>query len=292
MHRWWLRAAISALAVAALLAFVPLREVGAAVRDVNPLVWLACLVVFVAGHALNAAKLWLLLGRHIPMTACLRAHFAGMAANLGLPGVAGGEIVRVAYLAPSGGTARVTLAAIIDRIIDTVVLALIVVVAAQVAGLPPAVSGRLPSAGWTAVIATTAAVLAALAWILLQRRWSTEAVASASDGMRGRPGVMLVAATISGGVQIVFVLANVWLAHEAGALTDVGPWFLAWSAAKLGAVLPISLGGIGVREAALVAVLGAYGASADAVLAAGFLWEGAIVAGSLGGFLTTQVFRR
>jgi hypothetical protein len=38
-------------------------------------------------------------------------------------------------------------------------------------------------------------------------------------------------------------------------------------------------------------VLGAYGASADAVLATGFLWEGAIVAGSLGGFLATQVFR-
>jgi uncharacterized membrane protein YbhN (UPF0104 family) len=103
---------------------------------------------------------------------------------------------------------------------------------------------------------------------------------------------VLLAAVISASVQIVFVLANVWLAHEAGALTALGPWFLAWSAAKLGAILPISLGGIGVREAALVAVLGAYGASGDAVLATGLLWEAAIVAGSLGGFLTTQVFRR
>jgi uncharacterized membrane protein YbhN (UPF0104 family) len=292
MHRWWLRAAISALAVAILLTLVPLREVWAAIRGVNPFVWLACLVLFVAGHAANAAKLWLLLGRDVPVTACLRAHFAGMAANLGLPGVAGGEIVRVAYLAPSGGTARVTLAAIIDRIIDTVVLAIVVMVAAQVAGLPAALSGRLPSAGWTAAIAVMAAVLAAGAWALLQRRLSSEAVTAASRGMRGRPGVMLAAAAISGSVQVMFVLANVWLAREAGAFNAVGPWFLAWSAAKLGAILPISLGGIGVREAALVGVLGAYGASADAVLATGFLWEGAIVAGSLGGFLATQVSRR
>lgn len=292
MHRWWLRAAISALAVAVLLAFVPVREVWGAVRNVDPLVWLACLALFVAGHASNAAKLWLLLGRDVPLAACLRAHFAGMAANLGLPGVAGGEIVRVAYLTPAGGAARVTLAAIIDRIIDAAVLAFIVVVAAQVTGLPAALSGRLPSAGWAAVIAGTGAVLAAGAWTLLQRRLSSEAVAAASHGMRGRPGVMLVAAMISGAVQVVFVLANVWLAREAGAFTAAGPWFLAWSAAKLGAILPISLGGIGVREAALVAVLGAYGASADAVLATGFLWEGAIVVGSLGGFLTTQVFRR
>jgi uncharacterized membrane protein YbhN (UPF0104 family) len=182
--------------------------------------------------------------------------------------------------------------AIIDRIIDTVVLALIVVIAVRVAGLPAALSGRLPSAGWTAVVAGTGVVLAAFAWTLLQRRGPSEAVAAASQGMRRRPGVMLAAAAISGGVQIVFVLANVWLALEAGAFTSVGPWFLAWSAAKLGAILPISLGGIGVREAALVAVLGAYGASPDAVLATGFLWEGAIVVGSLGGFLATQVFRR
>jgi glycosyltransferase 2 family protein len=293
VQRWWLRAAISALAVAALLAFVPVRDVWGAIRDVHPLVWLACLALFVAGHASNAAKLWLLLGGDVPLEACLRAHFAGMAANLGLPGVTGGEIVRVAYLAPAGGAARVTLVAIIDRIIDAAVLALIVVVAVQIVGLPAALSGRLPSAGWTAVVAGTGAALAACAWALLQRRVSSEAVAAASQGVRRRPGVMLVAAAISGGVQIIFVLANVWLAEETGALTDLGPWVLAWSAAKLGAILPISLGGIGVREAALVAVLGAYGASADAVLATGFLWDGAIVAGSLVGFLATQVlFRR
>jgi glycosyltransferase 2 family protein len=292
MNRWWLRAAVSALALAALLAFVPVRQVWGAIRGVDPLVWLVCLVLFVAGHAANAAKLWLLLGRAIPLGACLRAHFAGMAANLGLPGVAGGEIVRVAYLVPAGGVARVTLAAIIDRTIDSVVLAVIVIVAARLAGLPAALSGRLPSAGWMAVIAGTGAALAVFAWTLLQRRVSSEALAAASSGMRRQPGVMLSAASISGGIQIVFVGANVWLAHEAGALTAVGPWFLAWSAAKLGAILPISVGGIGVREAALVAVLSAYGAAADAVVATGILWEGVIVAGSLTGFLATQVYRR
>jgi uncharacterized membrane protein YbhN (UPF0104 family) len=182
--------------------------------------------------------------------------------------------------------------AIIDRIIDTAVLALVVVMAVRIAGVPAALSERLPSAGWMAAAAVTGVALAACAWTLFQRRWSPRTVTAASHGMRRRPGAVLLAAAISACVQIVFVMANVWLANEAGAFTGIAPWFLAWSAAKLGAILPISLGGIGVREAALVAVLGAYGASADAVLATGFLWEGAIVAGSLGGFLTTQVFRR
>jgi hypothetical protein len=69
-------------------------------------------------------------------------------------------------------------------------------------------------------------------------------------------------------------------------------WFLAWTGAKLSAVLPISLGGLGVREATLVSVLAVYGAPADRVLAAGILWQGGIVVGSASGFLVTEMLRR
>jgi glycosyltransferase 2 family protein len=58
-------------------------------------------------------------------------------------------------------------------------------------------------------------------------------------------------------------------------------WLFAWPLAKLAAVLPLTQGGIGVREAALVALLAPFGAAAPLVLAAGLVWEGVIIAGGL-----------
>jgi len=58
-------------------------------------------------------------------------------------------------------------------------------------------------------------------------------------------------------------------------------WLFAWPLAKLAALLPLTQGGIGVREAALVALLTPFGAAGHLVLAAGLVWEGVIVAGGL-----------
>jgi uncharacterized membrane protein YbhN (UPF0104 family) len=45
--------------------------------------------------------------------------------------------------------------------------------------------------------------------------------------------------------------------------------------------MPITQGGIGVREAALVLLLAPFGAPAARVLATGIVWEGVIIAGGL-----------
>jgi uncharacterized membrane protein YbhN (UPF0104 family) len=58
-------------------------------------------------------------------------------------------------------------------------------------------------------------------------------------------------------------------------------WLFAWPLAKLAAVLPLTQGGMGVREAALVALLTPFGAPGALVLAAGLVWEGVIIAGGL-----------
>jgi uncharacterized membrane protein YbhN (UPF0104 family) len=107
-----------------------------------------------------------------------------------------------------------------------------------------------------------------------------------------RPGAIGLAMTISLVVQSTFVLTNIWLASEVGVTVALAPWFLAWTGAKLSAVMPISLGGIGVREATLVSILAAYGAPTDRVLAVGILWEGALAIGSTSGFVATHVMRR
>jgi len=65
---------------------------------------------------------------------------------------------------------------------------------------------------------------------------------------------------------------------------------LAWPLAKIAAVLPITQGGIGVREAALVVL--PLGAPASEVLATGIVWEGVIISGGLLAGLTAFLLRR
>jgi uncharacterized membrane protein YbhN (UPF0104 family) len=47
------------------------------------------------------------------------------------------------------------------------------------------------------------------------------------------------------------------------------------------AVLPLTQGGIGLREAALVALLSPLGAPGPLVLAAGLVWEAVVITGGL-----------
>jgi len=293
MPPFWVRAAVSVIVAAILLTFVPIGRVWSAIAGVNPWIWAASVGIFAGGHSLNAMKLRLLIGAAAPAAACLRAQFAGIAANLGLPGVMGGDVVRAAYLAPAAGASRVAAAAVMDRLVDLTVLLLIVLVASSQAGLPAAAGDGDSNRGWW--IAVGAAIVAALAVLGRRRLRRTAAwprVREAFTAIFDRPAAIALALAISLGVQSTFVLTNVWLASQMGVRMALAPWFLAWTAAKLGAVLPISLGGIGVREATLVSVLAAYGAPADAVLATGLLWEGALVAGSLGGFIATQAAHR
>jgi uncharacterized membrane protein YbhN (UPF0104 family) len=48
------------------------------------------------------------------------------------------------------------------------------------------------------------------------------------------------------------------------------------------------MGGLGVREAALVSLMAPYGAAREAVLASGLLWQASVVVAALGGLLVTQ----
>jgi uncharacterized membrane protein YbhN (UPF0104 family) len=60
-------------------------------------------------------------------------------------------------------------------------------------------------------------------------------------------------------------------------------WFFAWPLAKLIATLPISVAGLGVREASLAGFLAPFGAPPAAVVAIGLLWQTIQFAGGLVG---------
>jgi glycosyltransferase 2 family protein len=99
--------------------------------------------------------------------------------------------------------------------------------------------------------------------------------------VRSRAGALAAAAIVTAVVQSAFVMTNVWMAADLGLDIGIAPWFVAWPLSKIIAILPISLGGIGVREAALVSLLAPFGAPSALVLASGLLWQGVLIASGL-----------
>src|SRR5262249_18092142 len=96
-----------------------------------------------------------------------------------------------------------------------------------------------------------------------------------------RSHVLLLGWLLGTCVQGTLLLLTARIAVYCGLMLPVKVWLFGWPLAKLAALLPLTQGGIGVREAALVALLAPFGAPGSLVLAAGLLWEGVIIAGGL-----------
>ena len=294
MTRWLIRAAVSGVVIAILLLLIPFDAVVDALRRTSAWAWSASVAVFFAGHYLNAMKLRLLIGPGPGVTsACVRAQYAGLVANLGLPGLAGGDVVRAAYLVPHTGLQRAAAAGIADRLIDTGTVLALVVVALPLAGIP---QGIAEVAQRTGVWLGAAVAVAVIAVVVLLRSGRFEGVATkVRESWRAivaRRQAVAGAVLISLVVQSAFVMTNVWLARQVGVTTGLAAWFVAWPLSKLIAVLPISLGGIGVREAALVSLLAPYGAPEEAVLASGILWQAVLIVTGVAGLIVTQLWPR
>jgi uncharacterized membrane protein YbhN (UPF0104 family) len=290
---WLLRLAVSVAVLGALLFVVPAGELVSAMGRVPPLVWVAVLVLFLAGHAVSALKWRLLMNRSdvVPLL-WLRAHFAGLVANLALPGLAGGDVVRAGWVMrkverPEG----IAVASIADRVIDSGGLLLLALFGAVWAGRLEQSAIRLIVTA--AALGGVGAIGVVVVYQVMRRRGRSIVLANLASSLSllmAKPGLLAVSLAMSLAVQALFVLLNAWLGLVAGVHTGLGAWFLAWPLAKLAALVPISLAGLGVREAALVALLTPFGAAPAQVMAAGLLWDAALFAGGIVGWIAMQGF--
>jgi uncharacterized membrane protein YbhN (UPF0104 family) len=114
----------------------------------------------------------------------------------------------------------------------------------------------------------------------------------AFNSLRQRPHVLATGWLLGVFIQSSFIMLNALLAKSCGLFLLYRVWVFAWPLAKLAAVLPLTQGGIGVREAALVALLLPFGAPSSLVLAAGLVWEGIIIAGGLLSGAAAYLLRR
>ena len=120
MTAWIIRLCVSGLMLALIFYLVPFAEVWTAARQISLPLWLGALGLFLAGHAAAAAKWRILIGSGISYRQAFRAHLAGLAANLALPSVAGGDVVRAGLVMKhADDKGRLAMGSVADRLIDT-----------------------------------------------------------------------------------------------------------------------------------------------------------------------------
>jgi len=293
---WLLRLGVSAVVLVVIFRLVPPAQIVAAARQLSPATWLLSLALFLFGHLVAAFKWRLLVGDEIPVGAALRAHLAGLSANIALPGVAGGDVVRAALVAPLvRSRAQLAVGSLMDRVIDTVGLLCI-----ALAGSWLVLADRSSGVRIFLLVAILAAVIGGVAGLFAARpleRWVLRTLPNRKIGtvaarllgalgeFAARPWRLLSCLLLSLAVQCLFVTINIWLADDIGLHLPAASWFAAWSLAKIIAIAPISFGGLGVREASMAALLQPFGAPPQQVVAVGLVWQTILYASGFIGFL-------
>lgn len=292
-----LRAALpyagSAIALYVLFHLLPGRQVLRAIAGLPSYLWILVLSGYLAAHCVGTAKYRLVLGlagAKLDYKQASRCYFAGLFGSLFLPSLIGGDLLRAALAArATRRKASVLLGSLADRILDFTALALLAIIGALL------VPGRLDAQSrrpfvWLGVAVAAAAALLALAILLLparrlsyRMRRGLVRLRKAWRSMARRPMAVARALALGLCVQMCFILLSIKLAEACGLHVAFRGWLFAWPLAKLSAAIPITQGGIGVREAALAALLLPFGAPAALTVAAGLAWEAIVISGALCG---------
>lgn len=285
------RALVSAAVLGLLVVLLPWQELWGGATRLDPAVWGAVLVLFLAGHRIGAAK-WRLLvnvGRsQLRARDAIQFHASGLFANICLPSIVGGDVLRAALAArETGRKEQVILASAMDRLIDVGALLILMIAGAlayrrSVAGWPESAVAAGVGLGLVGggLALAVAARLPLSRWPRRLRRTVGRTLVALRHLGR-HPGAACLAAGGSLAMQGGFVLLNAWIGAGVGIAVPLAAWFVVWPLAKVAALLPVSLGGLGVREAALGGLLASIGSSMSLGVAASLVWQSIIITGGL-----------
>ncbi len=289
--RIWLRIAVSVGLLALLLLLLPWETVRTAIERLPLSVWLAVLGGFVAGHLLGVLKWRVVInasGGGLRFVDATRCYAAGLFANLCLPSIVGGDVLRAALAARATGRPEAAiLGGVVDRTIDVATLGILI------AGGGFFARNAIPQWGRDALnVALVAAAVALLIFVpLIIRRplasWPSRFRRRIGRGLvtlrslSRSPVAALISLTLSVIIQSFFVMLNVLIGRAVGIEVPLPVWFLVWPLAKAAGLLPISLGGLAVRDATFAALLVPIGVPAAIGVVASLVWQSVLIVGGL-----------
>ena len=299
--RW--AAALAVLAV--LLHFLPVAPLRSALARVRAMRFASILVLYLCAHAVGILK-WRLVvnsaGSRLNLSSSAQCYLGGLFGTLFLPSIIGGDVVRLAVgLGRSPRPAAVLAGNLVDRFLDVAAQATLVLTGLLL--LP----GSLPEpfAAMARKLLLLCLVVALAALLLLFLLWRPllggrsvrfrrriARFRRAFQSVRSAPQAVVFGWLLGVLIQGTFVLLNALLALACGLFLPFRVWLFAWPLAKLAALLPLTQGGMGIREAVLVALLVPFGAASSLTLASGLAWEGIIITGGLIAGCTAFVLRR
>lgn len=281
-----------------LFVLLPWQQVVETWRDVSLLLWSVMLSGFVIVHLVGVIKWRMIInvnaGRApLPLLDAARFYAAGLFANLCLPSIVGGDVLRAALAGKRiGQPEAVILGGLTDRIID------LAAVGVLVAGGGLLTGGIL--SGWSTPLVALLCLITVgtsllMAPLLLRRplnRWPARhrrrigRTLVSLRRLRQSPGAAASAFALALFMQSSFVMLNAWLGYSLGIDVPLAVWFLVWPLAKAAGLLPVSLGGLGVRDATLAALLVPFGVPPAQGLVASLAWSTVMIGGGLiGGLL-------
>ncbi len=291
-----LRWVAALIVVGVLLHFLPLQPLRAAIARIPASRFLAVLLGYLLAHCVGVGK-WRMVvnaaGAQLDFGTSAQCYFGGLFGTLFLPSIVGGDVVRLAVgLRRSPRPAAVLTGNLVDRFLDVAAQAglvlLGVLLVPELNLVPSEWQNRLKS---VLLIFAGAAILLVLVLYRLRKRIFAgrsmrfrRRLARLRHALRAvskRPKVLALGWVLGTCIQAAFLMLTARLAVYCGLTMPLRAWLFAWPLAKLAALLPLTQGGIGVREAALVALTAPFGAPGPLVLAAGLMWEGVVVAGGL-----------
>jgi glycosyltransferase 2 family protein len=297
---------IGALAVLGILIhFLPLHLLSEAIERVPVSRFAVVLLGYLLAHTMGVAK-WRMvvnaMGAQLDYPTSAQCYTGGMFASLFLPSIIGGDVVRLAVgLRRSPNPAAVLAGNVVDRFLDMsaqaglLLLGMILLPGSVPRSFSPEMRKGifvLGGVGAGVIVLTLLLYRPLLGGRSIRFRRRLARLRHALRSGWRKPYVLLFGWMLGTAIQSAFLILTASLAISCGLILPLRVWFFAWPLAKLAALLPLTQGGIGVREAALVGLLSPFGAAAHLVLASGLVWEGVVIVGGLVAGLVAYVLRR
>jgi glycosyltransferase 2 family protein len=293
------------LVLGVLIHFLPLAPLREALWRVPLTRFIAILLGYLLAHSVGIVK-WRMVvnaaGAELDFATAAQCYTGGVFGTLFLPSIIGGDVIRLAVgLRRSPNPAAVLAGNVADRFLDVSAQAGLVLLGLVL--LPGSLPAQLQLPVRKVIFAGCAAgaVLLGVALLLyrplvrgrsVRFRRRLARLRYALRSVSRRPHILGVGWMLAVCIQGSFLLLTALLAMSCGLVLPLRVWLFAWPLAKVAAVLPLTQGGIGIREAALVGLLGPFGAPGPLVLAAGLVWEGIVIVGGLIAGLVAFVLRR
>lgn len=292
---YWLLAAVDIDKVLEALSAIDAQEIALGVG--------LCTAAFLLG----ALRWWLLL-RHVEKDAAffaiLPSYYVGILFNNLLPSSMGGDVVRTMHLALRGFNARALAgSAVIDRVVGLAVTLVVGAVSLSFAEELASFDDR-----WAIGLLVVAMTLGGFIGFsdgfrnLIQRladRYRNTTVRSflletlwICHSYRSGLRRILIAAALTVATQSCVILVYYLLGQELNVSLSAGAYFAIVPVVFVAASVPISLGGLGVREGALVVCLTAAGANPHAAAALSFAFLVVLWLASLPGLAALLITRR